>query len=49
LEDVIMYHATDILREGNTGLESERLQRRKVLRRHPCPKSSLKHVSTTQH
>jgi hypothetical protein len=36
LEDVVMYHAADILCEGNTGLESECLQRRDVFRRHPC-------------
>ena len=48
MEDMVMYHAADILCEGNTGLESERLQRREVLRRHPRQKPSPKYASTTQ-
>src|SRR3972149_3419052 len=35
LEDVVMHHGAYILREWNAGLESERLQRCDVLRRHP--------------
>ena len=49
MEDMVMYHAADILCEGNTGLRSEHLQSHEVLRRHPRPKSSPKHASTTQH
>jgi hypothetical protein len=43
-----MHHVAHVLHEWNVGLESERLQRCDILRRHPYPEFSSEHVRTDQ-